>query len=31
MRARMHVPLKKIRMPWNFRENHRSSPSGKSR
>ena len=28
MRARMCVPLKKVRMPRKFRENHRNSPSG---
>jgi hypothetical protein len=28
MRARMRAPPKKSRMPRNFRENHRNSPSG---
>jgi len=29
MRARKCLPMKKIRMPRNFRENHRNSLSGK--
>ncbi len=28
MRARKCLPMKKIRMPRNFPDNHRNSPSG---